>query len=83
MVGGLMLLVAAGMMLLTNYRAFRDKQVKGVHPMALIYFMSLNAYYVWFFGIRMEWYSMLGEASLVLTYGIWIAQYYWYNRIVK
>lgn len=83
MVGGLMLLVAAVMMLLTNYRAFRDKQVKGVHPIALIYFMSLNVFYVWFFGVRSEWWSMVGEASLVLTYAIWIGQYFYYNRIYK
>lgn len=81
MVGGMMLLGGALFQVASIWKAYKDKAVKGVHPLSMLYFMTLNAYYAWYFGTTFSPWSMVGELALVVTYTIWLGQYIAYEKL--
>jgi len=79
-IGGLMLWGAALLQAMSVLQAYRDKMVAGVHPATVFYWMSLNAFYVYFFARRDYVWSMSGEAASLAVFSIWLCQYFYYKR---
>ena len=64
-------------------RTLKDKEVKGVNPIAITYFTAWgfwNCYYYPFLG---QWASFIGGSSIALMNTVWVVLLFYYLRKEK
>jgi hypothetical protein len=79
-INGLFELIA-GLLLLTNvWRAYKDKQVKGVSVVPTIFFTAWGLWNAaWFYPHLNQWFSFTGGLLIVFVNAFWVIQVLYYK----
>lgn len=66
--------------LLSVRRLHRDKQVKGVHPLPVLFFTTWGLWNLFYYPSLGQWMSFAGGLFIVIVNAIWLAQIAYYSR---
>lgn len=66
--------------LLSCYRLYRDKQMKGVSFLHLIFFTAWGFWNLYFYPQVGAWWSFYGGIGVVTTNSLYLGMMYYYSR---
>lgn len=74
--------MGGSLLILLNIKAlYRDKEIKGLSPLPLLFFTSWGLWNCWFYPTNGFMWSFVGGLMLALVNLAWLAQILWYMRI--
>ena len=80
LINGIFEFIGAIFVCLSIYKLNKDKEVKGVHWLPIMFFTLWGGFNVWFYPHNDLYYSFIGGLFLMIINSIWVIQLIYYGR---